>query len=94
MCAMRRQPRSIRWRGGEAADGLIVGADIGCVRVGEAAVDQDVGHAAGFDAFEDVERRGRLRGGEQQAIDLARQQALDFARFEAPSSSELQITTS
>ena len=65
--------------GGEAADGFIVGADIGCVGIGEAAVDQDVGHAAGFDAFEEAEGRGRLGGGEQQAIHLAGQQAVHFA---------------
>jgi hypothetical protein len=65
--------------GGEAADGFIVGADIGSAGPGEAPVDQDVGYAARFDAFKEAERRRRLGRGEQQAIHLACQQAVHFA---------------
>ena len=68
--------------GGDAADGFIVGADIRGVHGGEAAVDQHVGNSARFDAFKDGERGGRLRGGQQQAIDLAAEETIDFARLQ------------
>src|ERR1035438_5302818 len=68
--------------GGEAADSFIIGADVGCVGLGEAPVDQDVGHAARFDAFEEREGSRRLGRGDQQAIHLARQQAVHFAGFD------------
>src|ERR1035438_4825306 len=68
--------------GGEAAYGFVVGADIGSAGPGEAPVDQDVGDAAGFDAFEEAERRRRLGRGEQQTIHLARQQAVHFAALQ------------
>ena len=81
--------------GGQAADGFIVGADVGGVGVGEAPVDQNVGNAARFDAFEKTERRRRLRRGEQQGHPPGgpsrRSTSLDST---SPSSSELQITTS
>src|SRR5437763_6223020 len=69
--------------GGEASDSAIIGAHVGRVGGGELAVNQNVWHAARLDAFENLHGSGRLGGGDDETIYLARQQAVHFAGFES-----------
>ena len=63
------------------ADGFVIRADVRGVHSGEVAVDENVWNVARLHALKDFERRGRLRGSENETIDLASEKPIDLAEI-------------
>jgi hypothetical protein len=66
----------------QSADGVVVGANEGCLRSRNGAVNQDIGYVSIMNSPEQFETTDGLSGSDDEAIDLPGQQGISFAPFQ------------